>query len=92
MIAGVLLTMRLLAEERQTGTESLLKTAPITETQIVLGKFFGAYFFLMLITLLTMYMPYLIQINGKLSWGHIFAGYLGLACLGASTIAIKSIS
>ena len=42
MIAGILLTMRLLAEERQTGTESLLQTAPITEAQIIIGKFLGA--------------------------------------------------
>jgi ABC-2 type transport system permease protein len=67
MIAGVLLTMRLLAEERQTGTESLLQTAPITEMQIIIGKFLGAYLFLMLITGLTIYMPFLIQINGKVS-------------------------
>ena len=88
MIAGILLTMRLLAEERQTGVESLLQTAPITESQIILGKFFGAYSFLMLITFSTIYMPCLILINGKVSFGQIFAGYLGLACLGASTIAI----
>ena len=88
MIAGILLTMRLLAEERQTGVESLLQTAPITESQIILGKFFGAYSFLMLITFSTVYMPCLILINGKVSFGQIFAGYLGLACLGASTIAI----
>jgi ABC-2 type transport system permease protein len=88
MIAGVLLTMRLLAEERQTGTESLLQTAPITEMQIIIGKFLGAYLFLMLITGLTIYMPFLIQINGKVSWGQIFAGYLGLACLGATSISI----
>ena len=88
MIAGVLLTMRLLAEERQTGTESLLQTAPITEMQVIFGKFLGAYFFLMLITALTIYMPFLIQVNGKISWGQIFAGYLGLACLGATAISI----
>ena len=88
MIASVLLTMRLLAEERQSGTESLLLTAPISEFQVILGKFFGAFAFLMLITLSTIYMPLLIQINGKVSTGQIFAGYLGLACLGATTTAI----
>ena len=91
MIAGVLLTMRLVAEERQTGTESLLQTAPIGETQIIIGKFFGAFGFLMLITLLTLYMPILIQINGKVSWGQIGAGYLGLTCLGAATVAIGTL-
>ena len=88
MIAGVLLTMRLLAEERQTGTIVLLQTAPISEGQVVLGKFLGAMGFLFLITLLTLYMPILIQVNGKVSWGQIGAGYLGLLCLGGSAVAI----
>jgi len=88
MIAGILLTMRLLAEERQQGTDALLLTAPIQENQIVIGKFFGAMGFLLLITLSTIYMPLLIQLNGKVSWGQIFAGYLGLTCLGATTVAI----
>ena len=91
MIAGVLLTMRLLAEERQTGTESLLQTAPVGESQVVIGKFLGAFSFLMLITLLTLYMPILIQINGKVSWGQIATGYFGLACLGGATIAIGTL-
>ena len=65
MIAGILLTMRLLAEERQQGTESLLLTAPIQESSIVIGKFLGALSFLILITLATLYMPLLIQVNGK---------------------------
>ena len=57
MIAGILLTMRLIAEERQTGTLTLLQTAPIRPIDIVLGKFLGAFLFLMLITLATAYMP-----------------------------------
>jgi ABC-2 type transport system permease protein len=88
MIAGILLTMRLLAEERQQGTDALLLTAPIQEGHIVVGKFLGALSFLLIITLGTIYMPLLIQINGKVSWGQIAAGYIGLSCLGASTIAI----
>ena len=46
MIAGILLTMRLIAEERQTGTLVLLQTAPIRAVDIVLGKFLGAFGFL----------------------------------------------
>ena len=88
MIAGILLTMRLLAEERQTGTESLLLTAPITDFQRIFGKFLGAFLFLSLITISTLYMPLFIQINGKVSWGQIFAGYLGLSLLGATTTSI----
>lgn len=91
MIAGILLTMRLIAEERQTNTITLLNTAPISDAQIVIGKFLGAFSFLALITMLTIYMPVLIQVNGKVSWGQIFAGYLGLLSLGSATVAIGTL-
>lgn len=88
MIAGVLLTMRLLAEEKQSGTIVLLDTAPVSEGAVVVGKFLGAFGFLALITLATLYMPALILINGKVGWGQIGAGYLGLLGLGAAAVAI----
>lgn len=88
MIAGLLLTMRLIAEERQTGTIVVLETAPVSEGQVVLGKFLGAYGFLALITVLTLYMPALIFVNGKVSWAQIGAGYAGLLALGSATVAI----
>lgn len=92
MIAGVLITMRLIAEERQTGTLTLLQTAPIRSTDIVLGKFLGAFLFLALITLATAYMPALIFVHGKVSLGQILVGYTGLLSLGAATIAIGTFS
>ena len=92
MIAGILLTMRLVAEERQTGTLTLLQTAPIRSFDIVLGKFLGAFFFLTLITLATTYMPALIFVHGKVSLGQIVVGYVGLLSLGAATIAIGTFS
>ncbi len=88
MIAGILLTMRLLAEERQTGTIVLLQTAPITEAKVVLGKFLGAWCFLALITVLTGFMPALIFVHGKISVAQIMTGYLGLLSLGAAAVAI----
>lgn len=88
MVAGIVLTMRLLAEERQTGTLVLLETAPITERQIVLGKYLGALGFLTLISALTLYMPALIFVNGKVSWAQIGAGYLGMFAAGAASVAI----
>ena len=92
MIAGVLLTMRLIAEERQTGTLTLLQTAPVRSLDIVLGKFLGAFLFLALITLATAYMPALIFVHGKVSLGQILVGYAGLLSLGAATIAIGTFS
>ncbi len=81
--------MRLLAEERQTGTLVLLTSSPIQDWEIVLGKFLSAFIFLALITLAcTVYMPLLIFVNGKISVGHLAAGYLGLLLLGSATLAI----
>jgi ABC-2 type transport system permease protein len=80
--------MRLLAEERQTGTLVLLTSSPVHDWEIVLGKFLSAFIFLGLITLVTVYMPALIFVNGKISAGHMVAGYLGLLLLGGATIAI----
>ncbi len=88
MIAGVLLSMRLIAEERQSGTLVLLETAPVNETQVVLGKYLGAFGFLAFITLCTVYMPVLIQVNGKVGWSQIATGYLGLLSLGGAAVAI----
>jgi ABC-2 type transport system permease protein len=88
MTAGLFLAMRLLAEERQTGTLVLLNTAPLRDAQIVLGKFLSALGVVSLLTLLTLYMPALIFVNGKVSIGHILVGYLGLVLLGGAATSI----
>ena len=86
-VAGILLTMRLLAEERQQGTMQLLNASPLGDGQIVLGKFLSAWLVLSLMSLGTLYMPALIFINGKVSLGHIAAGYTGLLLTGAGSAA-----
>jgi ABC-2 type transport system permease protein len=86
--AALLLSMRLVAQERQTGTLVLLNTSPVRDSEIVIGKFLSAFAFLALITLLTLYMPLLIMVRGKISLGHVMVGYLGLLLLGGATLAI----
>jgi len=88
MIGGVLLAMPTIARERANGTLALLQTAPVTEAQVIAGKYLGALSFLVIIKALTLYMPLLVQINGKVSWSQIGAGYLGLFGLGAAVVAI----
>ncbi len=88
MITGILLAMRLVAEERGSGTIVLLRTSPLTSGEIVVGKFFSALAFLAFITLCTIYMPLLVKVHGKVSVGHLAAGYGGLLLLGAASIAI----
>jgi ABC-2 type transport system permease protein len=88
LFAGVLLSFRLLSEERQNHSMVLLNTSPIRDSDIVLGKFFAAVTFLAIVLLLSIYMPLLIKVNGKITGSQIFVGYIGFLLLGAATIAI----
>jgi ABC-2 type transport system permease protein len=88
MILGVVLSMRLIAHEHETGTLVLLKTSPVRDRDVVLGKFAAVMAVILVITGLTAYMPALIFVNGKVSVGHILVGYLGMTLLGAATVAV----
>jgi ABC-2 type transport system permease protein len=87
-VAAVLLAMRLFAEERQSGTLVLLYTSPVREAEIVVGKFLSAMLVLSAITLMSLYLPAMIFVNGKVSLGHIAGGYFGLLCVGAATLSL----
>jgi ABC-2 type transport system permease protein len=91
MVAAIFLAMRLLAEERQSGTLSLLYASPVRDRDIVLGKFLAALVFLAGFTLLTIYMPLLVLVHGKVSLGHLVAGYLGLILLGSASLALGTL-
>ncbi|HEY1816191.1 MAG TPA: ABC transporter permease [Kofleriaceae bacterium] len=88
LFCGVLLAFRLLAEERQNHSIILLKTSPIRDSEIVLGKFFAALTFLAIILALSIYMPLLIKVNGHITGAQIFVGYVGLLLEGAAVLAI----
>jgi ABC-2 type transport system permease protein len=88
LFCGVLLAFRLLAEERQNNSMVLLKTSPIRDSEIVLGKFFAALTFLVIIFALSIYMPLLVKVNGKVTWAQIFVGYFGMFLLGSACLAI----
>ena len=85
---GVLLSFRLLAEERQNHSMILLKTSPVRDRDIVIGKFLAALTFLTLILAISIYMPLLIKVNGKITWSQIFVGYLGLVLWGGAVLSI----
>lgn len=88
MITAIFLSMRLFAEERQTGTIVVLFTAPVRDQHVVAGKFLSALIFLIAVTLLSLYLPALIFVRGKVSFGHIASGYLGLFLMGAASVAL----
>src|SRR5450432_1873064 len=84
---GVLLAFRLLAEERQNHSMILLNTSPVRDTEIILGKFFAALSFLTIILVLSMYMPLLVKVNGKITMSQILVGYFGMFLLGSASLA-----
>ena len=86
--SALFISMRLVAEERQEGTLPLLLTSPLSDGQLIFAKYLSGLAFLALILLLSLYMPLLIFVNGKISIGHIFAGYVGLLAIGGAVLAI----
>lgn len=91
MVASVLISMRLLAEERQAGTLALLYSSPVRDAEIVTGKYLSALAFLALLLLCTGFMPALVMLHGKVAPGHVAAGYLGLLLLGSACLALGTL-
>ena len=88
MIISVILSFRVIAEERQSGSMMLLSTSPVRESAIVVGKYLATLAFLTVILVLSSYIPLLIKGQGKVTGAQIFVGYLGLWLLGATCLAI----
>ena len=82
------MTMRLVAEERQSGTLELLMTLPLTEWQLVLGKYMAAVGLLAVASVLTISYPITLSMHGDLDWGPVIGGYLGLVLLSSAYAAI----
>ena len=82
------LTMGLLAEEKRTGTIELLITMPVTEAQVILGKFIGVVGLYAVLLLLTLPYPISVSTLGHLDWGPVWSGYLGLLLQGSAVLAI----
>ena len=83
-----LVTMRTLSEERRSRTLSLLLSAPVSMTEIILGKYLGVLaFFLILIGMLTL-MPLSLLAGTDLDLGKLAAGLLGLTLVVAAFAAI----
>ncbi len=76
-----LLTMRLIAEERRNQTLPLLFSAPVTMTQIVLGKYLGILGFLGVMLGLILLMPLSLLAGGSLDWGLVASGFMALGLL-----------
>jgi ABC-2 type transport system permease protein len=82
------LSMGLLAQEWATGTIETLMTAPLGETDIVIGKFLGAFSFFGVLLLPTLLYVALLKIFGHVDIWPIASGYLGILLVGSLFISV----
>jgi len=80
--------MRSFAKERRTGTYELLLTSPVRTGEIVAGKFIGAAVFVLIMIALAGIFPLILVMFGNPEIGVMAAGYLGLAFLAVSFVAV----
>ena len=81
--------MGLIAKENNMGTMEVITTLPITESQLVLGKFLSALALIFIGLLFTMVQFFtLVQTGTDIDYGALFSGYLGLLFVGAAYSAI----
>lgn len=76
-----ILTMRLISEERRNSTLALLFSAPVSMTEIILGKYLGIVLFTLIIVALTSLMPLSLLSGTNLDMGLFLSGLAGLALL-----------
>lgn len=89
MILVPLMTMRLWSEEKRQRTDQLLLTAPVSTTDIVMGKFFSALAVLAVGILLTLVQPLIVVMHGTPQVGMIVGNYVALFLAASAYIAIS---
>jgi ABC-2 type transport system permease protein len=82
-----MITMRSYAEEKRSGTMELLLTSPLTDLQIILGKFFGALALYALMLAVTLIHIAVLFLYGSPEWKPVATGYLGLLLMGSCFIS-----
>ena len=83
-----LITMRTYSEEKRSGTIELLLTSPLTDVQIILGKFLGAMLLYAVMLAVTLIHMAVLFIYGNPEWKPIATGYLGLLLMGGCFISL----
>lgn len=92
VVFGPAITMRLISEERKTGTIEQLLTMPVRNYEVVLGKFFAAVGIVMVGLIFTL--PYVFSVslltpaNTPFDYGPVLGGYIGLIFLASSFLSI----
>ena len=88
MLLSPVLTMRLLAEERQKKTDQLLLTSPVSLPGIVIGKYLAAVTMLLIVSALTLLYVLIVAIYGTVYPGELAVNYLGFILQGCAFVAL----
>ena len=88
VILAPAVTMRLVAEERKSGTFELLTTMPVRDAEVVAGKFLAALGLMSAAFGLTLVYAVTVSFLGPLDWGPVLAGYLGILLFTGSLLAV----
>jgi gliding motility-associated transport system permease protein len=83
-----MITMRTYAEEKRSGTIELLLTSPVTDLQIILGKFFGAMGLFAAMLALTLIHTAILFLYGNPAWKPVLTGYIGLLLMGGCFLSV----
>jgi ABC-2 type transport system permease protein len=88
VIPGV--TTRLLSDEQRMGTIELLLTAPVRDSELVIGKWLGGFMLLLTIIAITLVFPFLLNqyVDPGIDFGPVISGYLGIALMCSAFVAI----
>jgi len=85
-------TMRLIAEEKRSGTLEMLITLPVRDSDVILGKFLGALGLVLVLVLSTLAYPLLmftfVWHLGPIDQGPVISGYIGVVLFSAATVAL----
>lgn len=88
LLFASILTMRLVSEEKKSGTWEMMLTAPVMDSEIVFGKFIGSLAVLFGMLVLTLYYVLLLVMYGTPDMGPIVTSYIGLLLLGGACLSV----
>jgi ABC-2 type transport system permease protein len=81
-------TMRLISEEKRSGTIEVLLTLPVRDYEIILGKFLAGLILIVVAVMLTFIYVLVLSGIGDFDFGSVVSGYIGLILLGAAYLSI----
>ncbi len=87
LFVAPVVTMRLLSEERRSGTIEVLMTAPVSEAKVVVGKYLAALTFYVFLWLPTVVYAIILSRYSEVDWGPVGSGYLGVVGIGGLLLA-----